>query len=458
MPDWLSIHEPVLVNTIGHCAGAVIFGILLYFLFVNWQRTPQKRSTLPAIATILALLWNVGSLVALAAGPKSGRIADVIVAASFSILSTLPALLLHISLGARHPALRVSGYFLSLIAVGLHVADLVTGSARFHYAALLLVTLGFTGLTAISVFLELHNRNRAAGSRLAGAMALFLFAISFVHFGSGHAQHAWSGEIAFHHAGLPLALLVILQDYRFLLLDAFLRFLVNASLAGAAVLLAIRVLQSPNLNVQLQDPFGAGLLFVSACLLLTLFVHIRNRTQAFLTQTIFLRSNIDGAFQELQQLARASGNEVEYLACAAEAIASFLRTSRFDVTEELPTGSPPATQPVVIVDKRWALPAWVHAIVSLRFARGDAKYILLGAREGGRRYLSEDCGVLARLGGAVVEQIEQLRNVQIQQLMSQAPGQGAAGADRSHFRFNLLTDTLWGRYSIGRMWKPAAWF
>ena len=47
-------------------------------------------------------------------------------------------------------------------------------------------------------------------------MALFLFAISFVHFGSVHPRQMWEGEIALHHAGLPLALLVILQDYRFL--------------------------------------------------------------------------------------------------------------------------------------------------------------------------------------------------------------------------------------------------
>ena len=28
MPDRLSIHAPVLVNTIGHCAGAIVFGNL----------------------------------------------------------------------------------------------------------------------------------------------------------------------------------------------------------------------------------------------------------------------------------------------------------------------------------------------------------------------------------------------------------------------------------------------
>ena len=93
----------------------------------------------------------------------------------------------------------------------------MTGAPRFHYAALILITAGFACLTVISVVLELRQEHRAAGSRLAGAMALFLLAISFTHFGSDHPRQAWSGEIAFHHAAIPSALLVLLQDYRFLL-------------------------------------------------------------------------------------------------------------------------------------------------------------------------------------------------------------------------------------------------
>src|ERR1017187_10417291 len=55
MPDWLSIHEPVLVNTIGHCAGAVIFGMLLYFFLVNRRRAGDERSSLPAMAAVLEI-------------------------------------------------------------------------------------------------------------------------------------------------------------------------------------------------------------------------------------------------------------------------------------------------------------------------------------------------------------------------------------------------------------------
>src|SRR5580704_10860482 len=397
MPDWLSVHKPVIVNTIGHSAGVVIFGILLYLFLVNWRRAREEPSSLPAVAAALAMLWNLGSLIALASGPSSGPVADVIVAASFSVLSVLPAVLLHISLGSDYRALWISGYVLSTIAVVLHAGDLITGAPRFHYAALILVTAGFACLTIISVLLELRQEKRAAGSRLAGAMGLFLLAISFAHFGADHPRHAWSGEIALHHAGIPLALLVLLQDYRFLLLDAFLRFIVNASLAAAAVLISIPVIRSPELTEHLHHPFDAGLLFVSACLLLTIFVYARNRMQGLLTRVIFLRSNVDDALRELQQLGRAAGSEVEYLNQAAETVAHFLHAAQFALIQKCPSISGQSIPLAVLDPANWGLPSWVQAIVPLRFSRGDAKYLLLGPREGGRRYLSEDFGVLARL-------------------------------------------------------------
>src|SRR6266478_1307050 len=349
MPDWLSIHEPVLVNTIGHSAGVVIFGMLLYFLLINRLRSREDRSRLAVLAAALAMLWNLGSLVALATGPAGGIAADVIVAGSFSVLSLLPAVLLHISLESRHRAIWLSGYALSSMAVALHIADLLTQAPRFHYAALLLVTVGFVILTVISVFLELRQANRAAGSRLAGAMGLFLFAISFVHFGAEHTRLAWSKEIALHHAGLPLALLVLLQDYRFLLLDTFLRFVLNASLGAGALLISIRIVQSQGLGQHLQRPFDAGLLFVAACLLLTIVVYSRNQMQRLLTKVLFLRTNVEEATRELQDLGHAATSESEYLNRASETLAGFLSTERHALSEEPPFGTSDLVAPLAVM-------------------------------------------------------------------------------------------------------------
>jgi hypothetical protein len=72
------------------------------------------------------------------------------------------------------------------------------------------------------------------------AMCSALLAISFVHFSSRHSAHPWLKELAVHHAGIPLALFVLLQDDRFVLLDAFIRFLANAFLAAMLTFAAIR--------------------------------------------------------------------------------------------------------------------------------------------------------------------------------------------------------------------------
>jgi LytS/YehU family sensor histidine kinase len=91
----------------------------------------------------------------------------------------------------------------------------------------------------------------------------------------------------------------------------------------------------------------------------------------------------------------------------------------------------------------WHTPNWVQAVAPLRLARGDAHLLLLGPRSGGRRYLSEDLAILDRLAAIAAEQLERMRNSEMQALVTEAELRALQAQINPHFFFNAL-NTLYG--------------
>ena len=196
-------------------------------------------------------------------------------------------------------------------------------------------------------------------------MVLFLFAISFTHFGSEQGHQAWSKEIALHHAGIPLALFVL---FRIIVSFAgrFLRFVVNASLAAAAVLASIRSWNRRIMagwTIPLTRAFSLGR--VPAANVVRL--HSQS-VQSWLTSVVFLRSMLRraGRASKLVRAIEAGGRRIIFLA---------RRRSDCEVRADRAIR-------IVRSRSRRRQAAWVQAVVPLRFSRGDARYLVLGPRDG----------------------------------------------------------------------------
>jgi signal transduction histidine kinase len=202
-----SFNSASLINLLGFTVG-----VTLYTLLTVMVVRPRKKIDKLLFATgILGILWNFGEFFTFIWRDFRGtEVPTIVTAISYSALGFLPSVVIQ---NAKRNRLTYSAYGLSVFATILHFQTNFPPSE----IALQILTIGSLLLLLALFVLKLENK-------LVLGTALIIFAVSALHLSVHRTEDkSWLIELIAHQSSLPLALVILLQDYRFAFADLFLK-------------------------------------------------------------------------------------------------------------------------------------------------------------------------------------------------------------------------------------------
>ncbi|MEP6901448.1 MAG: histidine kinase [Actinomycetota bacterium] len=241
-----------LINLLGFTVGIALYALLL-LMVVRHRKATEKESPdlLLLLTAALGLLWNTGELTALFWKDFGGtQVSPVLLAISYSALGFLPSVVVHSAWKNEESEnknvrwLTFAAYGLSIFAALLHFQSAVFDSIAPSAWALRVLTFGSLALLAGLLIFTFRQKIE---NKAVWISALSVFAVSALHLSGQQEEKSWLIELVAHQSSLPLALAILLQDYRFAFADLFLKralsLLLLASAAfGLYVLVAVPLL------------------------------------------------------------------------------------------------------------------------------------------------------------------------------------------------------------------------
>ncbi len=222
------LNAAALVNILGFTVGIALYALLL-LMVVRHRRAKDKTAPdfLLLLTSALGLLWNAGELAVLFWKDFGDTpVSPFLLAVSYSALGFLPSVVVHSAWKSEENEnkkvgwLTFAAYGLSAFAALLHFQSAIFKSAAPSDSALRVLTFGSLALLAGLLIFTFRQKLQ---NKAVWISALSIFALSAFHLSGQQEEKSWFVELVAHQSSLPLALAILLQDYRFAFADLFLK-------------------------------------------------------------------------------------------------------------------------------------------------------------------------------------------------------------------------------------------
>lgn len=446
-----------LINLLGFTVGIALYALLLLMVVRHRKTKDEAASTASAAApdllllltAALGLLWNAGELLVLFWRDFSGaaQVSPLLVAASYSALGFLPSVVVHSALKSDERNskkigwLTVAAYVLSAFAAALHFHAAIFRAAAPSDLALRVLTFGSLALLA---GLLISTYRQKIQNKAVWISALSVFAVSALHLSGQQEEKSWLVELVAHQSSLPLALAILLQDYRFAFADLFLKralsLLLLAALAfGLYVFVAVPMLSWHETHD--RNDVQAAVLVIALWMATALIYPLLHKFAVLLVDKIILRranyervhAEIVGAIEKRDDLESVLGEVCDALKFALTARQATWTQASYTETSFQTVNFTPRSAEIFIPTV-------------------EPPFYLINLSEfaGGRRLLSDEIEMLAAIALATARRIDALRVTEeridrkgredkLAKFAAEAKLSALRAQINPHFLFNALT-------------------
>ena len=283
----------LLVNWLGFSVGIALY-LMLGVMVVRHRGSRASRGArhLLLMTALLGLIWNAGELFLFVLNDFAAGISFPLVsAAAYAALGFLPSVVVHSAQNEQGGwrVLTFAAYLLSTAAGVMHFrAAFVFGTAPSD-GALTLLTIGAVSLAAVLPVFYFRN---TIEKKAVWASALLIFAVSSLHLVGEREGTSWIVELVAHQSSLPLALVILYQNYRFAFADLFLKRAISIMLLALVAFASYAWIAAPMLRYHethdRDDALAVGLILV-LWMSTALIYPALHRLAVWLVDTVILR-------------------------------------------------------------------------------------------------------------------------------------------------------------------------